>query len=234
MIKPEANFGLVGLDYDDGVSRAIEAMRSMLQVSAFGPDWEVNGILLSRDEDAFRAELRKEVTADDLAFGTFGLGAESARSHAGRDVEIEQFLLTYHFSREAEAPQFAQMRLKARLGTLDTMRGLVRVFHDWLPLQHLSAGDRWYKREASPLGERRKGIGWLGWVPFDLMDDEVTEAAVVEPLGRGTFLASQVDYWEVTDREAVARARALELKLNALGVLPTVQDLARGDWGRGG
>jgi hypothetical protein len=108
----------------------------------------------------------------------------------------------------------------------------------WKHPQHLRCGPPMYFLNDHPLDKARSGLGWLGWVPFDIAPAEVPEAAIVLPIQGGTFLASQRDWWVAygpeRDEAAVRRAQALELRLNALGVLPSNIELRRGDWGQGG
>jgi hypothetical protein len=106
----------------------------------------------------------------------------------------------------------------------------------WKRPQHLRCGPPMYFLNDHPLDKARWGIGWLGWVPFDLSASQVPEAAIILPLHGGTFLASQRDWWSAhspqRDEAAVHRAQALELRLNHLGVLPTIIELRHGDWGQ--
>jgi hypothetical protein len=108
----------------------------------------------------------------------------------------------------------------------------------WKRPQHLRCGPSMYFLNDHPLDKARSGLGWLGWLPFDISPSEVPEAAIVLPMQGGTFLASQRDWWIAAgpqrDEAAVQRAQALELRLNVLGVLPTNIELRRGDWGQGG
>ena len=54
----------------------------------------------------------------------------------------------------------------------------------------------------------------------------------------GTLIVTQSRLWQVGERhpdysaEAIRRAQNVELRLNALGLLPTAPDIMRGDWGR--
>ncbi|MGL4320366.1 MAG: hypothetical protein ACRCS3_05835 [Paracoccaceae bacterium] len=108
----------------------------------------------------------------------------------------------------------------------------------WKRPQHVRCGPAMYFLNDHPLDKARSGIGWLGWVPFDLSPADVPEAAIVLPIQGGTFVASQRDWWIAAgpqrDEAAVRRAQALELRLNVLGVLPTNIELGQGNWGQGG
>lgn len=108
----------------------------------------------------------------------------------------------------------------------------------WKRPQHVRCGPGMYFLNDHPLDKARSGIGWLGWLPFDLSPAEVPEAAILLPMQGGTFVASQRDWWVAAgpdrDTAAVHRAQALELRLNVLGVLPTNIELRRGGWGQAG
>lgn len=107
----------------------------------------------------------------------------------------------------------------------------------WKRPQHVSMAPPDYRMDLQPLDRSRRGIGWLGWIPFEVPAEDVPEAAIVRPMRGGTFLASQRDWWFAAgprrDEAAIARAQALDLRLNDLGLLPTVEELRRGDWGGG-
>ncbi|QDC09667.1 hypothetical protein FHY55_10610 [Oceanicola sp. D3] len=115
--------------------------------------------------------------------------------------------------------------------TLALARQIVAVCLDWAPLQHLTIMDPYYAMEESPIGFRRTGLGWAGWVPFRPDPAALPEGTIVEPMGRGSFIATQERFWDVPDRAGVKRGQALELALNALGMLPTGADLRDGTWG---
>lgn len=105
----------------------------------------------------------------------------------------------------------------------------------WKRPQHASMAPSTYRMDLQPLDRARRGIGWLGWIPFEVSATDVPEAAIVRPMRGGTFLASQRDWWFAAgprkDEAAIARAQALDLRLNYLGLLPTFEELRRGDWG---
>jgi hypothetical protein len=131
------------------------------------------------------------------------------------------------------------MRSHPRYGySIDHFVETIDTVITWQRPQHVRCGPSMYFLNDHPLDKARSGVGWLGWVPFDLQPSEVPEAAILLPMQGGTFLASQRDWWIAAgpDRDvaAVQRAQALELRLNVLGVLPTTVELRRGDWGQGG
>ncbi|QDC09662.1 hypothetical protein FHY55_10585 [Oceanicola sp. D3] len=99
--------------------------------------------------------------------------------------------------------------------------------------QHVALYFWSYRTEHWPVDITRRAIGWIGWVPFPLTQRDVPEAARVEALGRGSLIVTNEAYWTPHENpEALARAQAVDRRLNLLGVLPTADDLARGDWGQ--
>lgn len=114
--------------------------------------------------------------------------------------------------------------------------GVCEIILDWRPVQHMSLAWPDYRMDLQPLDAHRRGLGWLGWVPFDIAPAQVPEAQICRPMRDGTFIGLQNDLWfshgPNADPDAVRRAQALEHRLNRLGVLPTLEELKRGDWGR--
>ncbi|WP_234022562.1 Imm52 family immunity protein [Sorangium cellulosum] len=112
------------------------------------------------------------------------------------------------------------------------MRRVIAAVVAWERPQHLAIMPTAYRRDHHPFDRTRTGIGWMGWLPFALAPGDVPEAELVEPLYGGTLVASQREFWQTDDAAAVARAQDLDLRLNLIGVLPTILELRRGDWGR--
>lgn len=146
------------------------------------------------------------------------------------DPDLTSTCLSVDFSNPDPVP--------ARLRDLDRYLETIDTILSWKRPRHLRCGPGLYFLNDHPLDTVRAGIGWLGWVPFDLSASEVPEAAVVLPMQGGTVVACQRDWWVAAgpqrDTAAVRRAQALEMRLNALGVLPSILELRRGDWGTGG
>ena len=115
---------------------------------------------------------------------------------------------------------------------------LIEAVIAWKRPQHLAFGPLVYLRDHHPFNTNRLGIRWMGWVPFDLSPNAVTKAELVRPMNGGTLVVTQLAFWQAIEghpnysRAAINRAQEVELRLNLLRVLPTAQELERGDWGR--
>ena len=77
----------------------------------------------------------------------------------------------------------------------------------------------------------------MGWLPFNISASEVPEAEIVQAINDGTLVITQSDFWQpyekhpLYSREAIEKAQDVEIRLNSLGVLPTMLELEKGDWG---
>ncbi|SHE74439.1 hypothetical protein SAMN05444273_102439 [Litoreibacter ascidiaceicola] len=156
-------------------------------------------------------------------------GAETARRYKLQlswDAQFGQSGLTF----DIFAPH-PQRGLTAAL-----MRDVCAAIIDWQRPMHINGMPTRYRAEYHPLDVARLGVGWLGWVPFEVARGNLPEAEIINAMSWGTFVASQADYWAASgpqkNADAIARAQALDLRLNQLGVLPTSVELERGDWGR--
>ena len=113
---------------------------------------------------------------------------------------------------------------------------MIKVTTGWMRPQHLRFGPNTYLRLDHPLDVHRRGIGWIGWVPFALTAADVPEAVLVQQVNGGTIIMTWPDFWQAhpgaRNEEAVRRTQDVEVRLNLLGVLPTTQDLASGNWGQ--
>ncbi len=115
---------------------------------------------------------------------------------------------------------------------------LVEAVLAWQRPMHLAFGPGVYMRDFHPLDRARVGIHWIGWVPFLLNPSDVPEAEIVEQMQGGTLIVTQRAFWQALDahpnfsQAAIDRAQEVEIRLNALGVLPTNMELFRGDWGQ--
>lgn len=113
---------------------------------------------------------------------------------------------------------------------------MIKVTTAWIRPQHLEFGPKNYLRLDHPLDVHRRGIGWIGWVPFMLTAADVPEAVLVQQVNGGTIIMTWPDFWQAhpgaRNEDAVRRTQDVEVRLNLLGVLPTTQDLASGNWGR--
>ena len=115
---------------------------------------------------------------------------------------------------------------------------MIDVITQWQRPQHLRFGPYIYTRDHQPLDRARSGIGWMGWVPFALTPSDVPEAEVVRQMNGGSLIVTQSEFWQAWPEHpnysaaAIERAQEVEVRLNLLGVLPTVVELQRGDWGQ--
>ena len=113
---------------------------------------------------------------------------------------------------------------------------MVNIATAWRRPMHLRCQPILYLRNYHPFDRARSGIGWIGWIPFDLLPSDVPEAHRVEPMNGGTLIVSSPHFWQAggadKDDAAIAQAQEVDMKLNLLGVLPTIHELERGDWGQ--
>lgn len=115
---------------------------------------------------------------------------------------------------------------------------LIDTIIDWQRTMHLFVSPTRYFMDHHPLDRSRQGIGWMGWIPFDLPAHELPEAEIVRPMHGGTLIVTQSAFWQAFERhpayspQAIERAQEVELKLAMLGMLPTGEDLQSGEWGK--
>lgn len=230
-LRMEADFRPKLLNWDDGVAASVTLLQQLSEIEVFASGWEVFGTRLSDDEDAFISEAKRAQEGDGEEDGFHFVSVSNARGPTPPFVRPESYSAGVTFDR-VQGRLIADMDLRPELATIDTIFEIIKRFAAWSPLQHVSTTPATYAEYDAPIDHvRRRGIGWAGWVPFQLTQEQVPEAAILEPVDNGTFLATQRTYWAVQDREAVRRAQALELRLNDLGMLPTRRVLSRGTWG---
>ena len=115
---------------------------------------------------------------------------------------------------------------------------LIDIVTKWKRPQHLRFGSTFYLVNHHPLSRQQVGIGWMGWIPFDVPATDVPEAEIVRPMNNGTLIVTQSQFWLPVpghpnySKAAIERAQEVEIRLNLLGVLPAALDLNRGDWGQ--
>ncbi|MEJ6404355.1 hypothetical protein [Yoonia sp. 2307UL14-13] len=229
-IELNAFFQYRPMQFDDGVSEFFELLTRLQSLRPLSLGWEGDGHALSTDPDGLRSILR-DANDPDGPEGSFSFAmAENARSSDGQSHVAGQYLATLRFDREEGELSF-RLKIVPHLSSATLFRDIIKILHDWWPLQHVHVDDPFYAKYDRPLDPtNRAGIGWAGWVPFQLTPAQVPEAQILAPLGNGTFLATQETYWETTDRDAVKRAQDLEIRLNNLGMLPTMEALRQGIW----
>ncbi|MEJ6404222.1 hypothetical protein [Yoonia sp. 2307UL14-13] len=219
------------MSWDEGSAHAVLLLRELSEISIFKSGWEILGTALNDDEAAFLEKGRIAQEGEGSNGRLFFMIAGNARGPVPPFLRMESYFATIDFDQN-QGRLTVTIDLRPELATIDTIFEIIKRFAAWSPLQHVSTTPATYAEYDAPIDHvRRRGIGWAGWVPFQLTQEQVPEAAILEPVGNGTFLATQRTYWAVQDREAVRRAQALELRLNDLGMLPTRRVLSRGTWG---
>ncbi len=113
---------------------------------------------------------------------------------------------------------------------------VINVITSWQRPMHLYMTPTRYQMNDHPLDRQRNGIGWIGWLPFTLTPADVPEAHLVQLMNGGTVVMTWPAFWQAHEgarnEAAIRRAQDVEIRLNLLGVLPTSDDLAGGNWGR--
>ncbi len=235
----------LSLNFDVTIKQFLELLRSLEKLRLFDQGWEGLGNKLWDEESQFIEAYRawndqRDLSASNPApSGEFGSAGVLSQTTA-EDGNYSYYTVELRRGHEAvngshlvvdigyPHPTFG-LDLKLYSETIEC------VIH-WLRPYHVSMVGSAYRMEHHALDAQRRGFGWLGWVPFELSSTQVPEAAIVEPMADGTFLASQPDFWFAggpnKDDAAIAGAQALELRLNSLGVLPTVVELREGTWGQ--
>ncbi len=220
------------VSFEEGASRLVGLMRMLQRLPELSGGWRgLNGKWLVDGEEAFIAAAREALSEEGAEIGMLSLVADSGLHLRADGVKAERYLFFGQFGRAQIMPTHIKLGFAADLASLNLIRRVISVMLEWGRIQHITVCDPYYAHMDSPLDPRRRGVGWAGWLPFSLASGQVSEAMVLEPLAEGTFLVSVVD-WDANDGRSIPRAQALELQLNGLGVLPTFDDLGRGDWGR--
>lgn len=218
--------------FEEGASRLVSLLRALQRLPEFSGGWRgLNGKWLAENEDQFIAAAREALSEDAEDIAMLSLVADSGLHLRADGVKAERYLFFGQFGQAQIMPTHVKLGLTADLVSLNLIRRVISVILEWDQIQHIAVCDPYYAHMDSPLDPRRRGIGWVGWLPFSLAPNQVANAAILEPLAGGTFLAS-IANWDANDGRSIPNAQALELQLNGLGVLPTFDDLGRGDWGR--
>ena len=218
----------VDVPFEEGAARMTTLLRALQRLPVFSEGWRgLDGQWLADGEDAFIAAARDALGEDGLEIGMYSLVADSGLHPRADGVRAEKYLFSSQFGRAQVLPTHVRLGFRADLVSLTLIHEVMAVLLDWDRIQHMAVCDPYYAHMDSPLDPRRRGLGWAGWLPFSVTPEQVPEAAVVQPMGHGTFLASVAE-WDAEDGSSIPRAQNLELRLNALGVLPTFVDLARG------
>ncbi|MBM7066484.1 Imm52 family immunity protein [Actibacterium sp. 188UL27-1] len=215
----------------EGFAAFVDLALLLQKLPPFHPGWEVNGVPFSAplaDIEAGFRTIQPPGDDGDLFFAA----AESAQAAKGRPLPPERYTAFFRYDR-LEGNQELRLSIVPSLTDAPMLREVIATLAVWWPLQHVQAVYESYPHLDSPLDQRnRAGIGWAGWIPFQVTAESLPEVGIVSPLGPGTFLATQRAFWDLTDPEAVKRAQDLEIRLNAIGMLPTHEALRAGTWGQ--
>jgi hypothetical protein len=222
------------VSFDQGSREFVDWLNRLRAIPTFAVDWNV---VWSEDG-----------VPTDLWTQTEGFLAQHAVENADRDGFFSIFATESRSPRLFDAGFEWDGRGPAR-ATLEFYRAdpvigmrpqhyidMIKVTTAWMRPQHLQFGPKTYLRLDHPLDVHRRGIGWIGWVPFALTAADVPEAVMLEQVNGGTIVMTWPEFWQAhpgaRNEDAVRRTQDVEVRLNLLGVLPTTGDLATGNWGR--
>jgi Immunity protein 52 len=222
------------VSFDQGSHEFVDWLRRLRAIPTFAVDWNV--------------VWAEGGVPTDLWTQTDDFLAQHAAINAGRDGFFSIFatearqerLFDAGFQWDGRGPARAELdfyRADPAFGTGPMQYiEMIKVTTAWMRPQHLQFGPKTYLRLDHPLDVHRRGIGWIGWVPFALTAADVPEAVLVQQVNGGTIIMTWPDFWQAhpgaRNDEAVRRTQDVEVRLNQLGVLPTAGDLATGNWGR--
>ncbi|MFT6451729.1 MAG: hypothetical protein ACJA06_001215 [Halocynthiibacter sp.] len=224
--------------YEDGAHDFLRLLKMIEHLPICNLGWTMGGFRLWEQQEEF--------LEDDISLAkTLDYADESGSIGIVDDVkrlfEDEKLYYSFQYSWGLYATSlsgdFRHFRPDYNF-TAEHMIALVEAITRWKRPQHLEFGPFDYFQDFHPLDRARRGIRWIGWVPFALNPSDVPEAERVQQMNGGTLIATQMDFWQVFEhhplysKEAIERAQEVELRLNLLGVLPTAVELDRGDWGQ--
>ena len=230
------------INYTEGAAQFVDFLKRLRRVQGFDVDWiaqmKEHGpkISLWHQPDAYVQMFQERYKDQTDGFNIWAWEESQSREHPKLyDFDYDwqnQPLLTvdmlsgeihhHHPDYGLQPQQFIDM---------------IDVITQWKRPQHLRFGPLIYMRDHHPLDRAREGIGWMGWVPFALTPSDVPEAALVREMNGGTLIVTQMEFWQAWpahpdySKTAIERAQEVEVRLNLLGVLPTIVELQRGDWG---
>ena len=223
------------LSLEDGIEDTLKLLRLIEQAGLYqpvwwGPEWYA----LWADETAFRMAVAQQNTSQ--AAGLDGHYQLSIGAGAYDPNGVSQLTLSRHWS-DAEKPvllpnlSMSVNKPHAELGTdFSYFETLLDVVLSWRTPLHITWAWPHYRQQLQPLGSARRGVGWMGWLPFEIAPEDVPEAEIVRPKGSGTFVAAQRNFWfsngAQADVSAIGRAQALDMSLNRLGVCPLQRNCA--------
>ncbi|WP_227272191.1 immunity 52 family protein [Roseobacter weihaiensis] len=226
-------------DFEDGARDFLRLLRLADHLPICGLGWALaEHSLWAQENEYLAAQISRGASFEYADSGGFARILDNALGRYGIDETHYEFKhrwgdlnnLSVEFDRFH--PEYPKYSISA-----EQVIALVEVITRWKRPMHLECGPFDYFRDHHPLDRARRGIRWVGWVPFALNPSDVPEAARVQQMNGGTLIATQMDFWQCFEhhplysKEAIERAQEVEIRLNLLGVLPTAVELDRGDWG---
>ena len=224
-------------DFEKGIRDFLNLLHSLERLPIFNMGWMAHNCQLWAQEAGFHDKFKEENSG-----GILGDDQLVVRTISPMSKESD---LTYYFFEQYWQTGFID-HLSGEIHHPHPDYGLqpqnfinmIDIITQWKRPQHLRFGPFIYMRDHHPLDRAREGIGWMGWVPFALNPSDVPEAALVREMNGGTLIVTQMEFWQAWpahpdySKTAIERAQEVEVRLNLLGVLPTVVELQRGDWGQ--
>ncbi|WP_227269321.1 immunity 52 family protein [Roseobacter weihaiensis] len=231
-------YGAEYADYDEGGRDFFRLLRMIEHLPLCNLGWSKRGFRLWEQEAEYLADSRRLSDAAGYADdeGSIYMVDDGETLYGSNEV---YYTFKYNWGIYATQlhAEFKRFRPEYNF-TADHMIALIEAITRWKRPQHLEFGPSDYFQLHHPLDRARRGIRWIGWVPFALTPSDVPEAALVQEMNGGSLIATQMEFWQVFEhhplysKQAIERAQEVEIRLNLLGVLPTAVELDRGDWGQ--
>lgn len=232
-------YGIEYTGYEDGARDFLDLLRRIDPLPICNLGWTKRGFRLWDQEEEYVADAIAVAQTLDYADedGSIGILDDAERAYGDTDKVFYTFNYKWGLFATQLSGRFGQFPRDYDL-TAKHMIELVEVITRWKRPQHLEFGPSDYFHDHHPLDRARRGIRWIGWVPFPLNPSDVPEAALVQQMNGGTLIVTQMDFWQVFEhhphysKEAIERAQEVETRLDLLGVLPGPSELDKSDWGR--
>ena len=230
---PHHNYG-----FDEGAQDFFRVLRMIEKLPAFDLGWSMGDYYLWDQKTEFLEEAKSDSENAGYAdeFSSIDINDDAVRV-----LGTEKVYYTFGYYWGIHSTRFTGefRRPHPRYGTqAQQFINLIEVVTKWKRPQHLRFGSTFYLVNHHPLSRQHVGIGWMGWIPFDVPATDVPEAEIVRPMNNGTLIVTQSQFWLPVpghpnySKAAIERAQEVEIRLNLLGVLPAALDLNRGDWGQ--
>lgn len=233
-LKLAAHFTPLEYGFDEGAQDFLALLRTLEKRPGFNLGWSIKDFRLWEDQDAYIDDQRDKQTQIDPDGNSFFLDIID-----GSYPEKVYYSLQLMWGHVTSMLSVEFLRPHPRFGVqTQNLVNLIDVVTKWKRPQHLAFGPVQYLMDHHPVSRQRLGIRWMGWIPFNLTPSDVSEAELVRPMNGGTLIVTQSRFWQAHpnhrdySKDAIQRAQTVELKLNSLGVLPSGDEINRGDWGR--